>query len=168
MKDSIVSKQIWVAGYWVRKIVDVCKEQQRPKYTALGHTSCIIRVSPGYQQIVVFSVLSFNIIVLDKYKKHWSIPYPLDLFSAFGGDKVEDVCTALLEKGFSYTGKEFVTSGITGWDKTVQWLFPGGGGGELGLIFAGYVPPASQCPFPIIVYSVANYRPNLSYFWANM
>ena len=72
----------------------------------------------------MFSVLSFNIIVVDKYKKHWSIPYPLDLFSAFGGDKVEDVCTALLEKGFSYTGKEFVTSGITGWDKTVQLLFP--------------------------------------------
>ena len=71
-------------------------------------------------------------IVVDKYKKHWSIPYPLDLFSAFGGDKVEDVCTALLEKGFSYTGKEFVTSGITGWDKTVQLLFPGGGGGNLG------------------------------------
>ena len=88
----------------------------------------------------MFSVLSFNIIVVDKYKKHWSIPYPLELFSAFGGDKVEDVCTALLEKGFSYTGKEFVTSGITGWDKTVQLLFPGG---ELGLIFAGYVPLAS-------------------------
>ena len=33
----------------------------------------------------------------------------------------------------------------------------GGGGGEgvLGLIFAGYVPLASQNPYPIIVYYVA-------------
>ena len=31
----------------------------------------------------------------------------------------------------------------------------------LGLIFAGYVPLASQSPYPIIVYSVANYRPQL-------
>ena len=30
-----------------------------------------------------------------------------------------------------------------------------GGGGVLGLIFAGYVPLASQNPFPIIVYYVA-------------
>ena len=29
--------------------------------------------------------------------------------------------------------------------------------GVLGLIFAGYVPLASQSPYPIIVYSVANY-----------
>ena len=33
-----------------------------------------------------------------------------------------------------------------------------GGGGVLGLIFAGYVPLASQSPYPIIVYSVAMYR----------
>ena len=34
-----------------------------------------------------------------------------------------------------------------------------GGGGVLGLIFAGYVPLASQSPYPIIiVYSVAVYR----------
>ena len=44
----------------------------------------------------------------------------------------------------------------------------GGGGGELGLIFAGYVLLASQSPYPIIVYSVANYIPHLSHFWANM
>ena len=45
----------------------------------------------------------------------------------------------------------------------------GGGGvvGVLGLIFAGYVPLASQIPYPIIVYFVANYRPHLSHFWAN-
>ena len=30
--------------------------------------------------------------------------------------------------------------------------------GILGLIFVGYVPLASQNPYPIIVYSVANYR----------
>ena len=27
---------------------------------------------------------------------------------------------------------------------------------------------ASQSPYPILVYSVANYRPHLSHFWANM
>ena len=34
-----------------------------------------------------------------------------------------------------------------------RWI-PGGGGagGLLGLIFAGYVPLASQSPYPIIVY----------------
>ena len=32
----------------------------------------------------------------------------------------------------------------------------GGGGELLGLIFAGYVQLASQSPYPIIVYSVAN------------
>ena len=46
----------------------------------------------------------------------------------------------------------------------------GGGGGAavLGLIFAGYVPLASQNPYPIIVNSVAKYRPHLSHFWAKM
>ena len=43
-----------------------------------------------------------------------------------------------------------------------------GGGGLLGLIFAGYVLLASQIPYPVIVYSVANYRPHLSHVWANM
>ena len=33
--------------------------------------------------------------------------------------------------------------------------------GVLGSIFAGYVLLASQSPYPIIVYSVANYRPHL-------
>ena len=40
-------------------------------------------------------------------------------------------------------------------------------GGVLGSIFAGYVSLASQNPYPIKVYSVANYRPHLSHFWAN-
>ena len=43
------------------------------------------------------------------------------------------------------------------------------GGGVLGSSFAGYVPLASaQNPYPIIVYSVASYRPHLSHFWANV
>ena len=41
-------------------------------------------------------------------------------------------------------------------------------GGLLGLIFAGYVPLASQSSYPIIVYFVANHRPHLSHFWVNM
>ena len=43
-----------------------------------------------------------------------------------------------------------------------------GGGGVLGSSFAGYVLPDSQNPYPIIVYSVASYRPHLSHFWANV
>ena len=43
-----------------------------------------------------------------------------------------------------------------------------GGGGVLGIIFALYVPLDSQSRYSIIVYSVANYRPQLSHFWANM
>ena len=41
-------------------------------------------------------------------------------------------------------------------------------GGVLGLIFAWYVPLASQSLYPIIVYSVPNYRPHLSHFWTNI
>ena len=37
-------------------------------------------------------------------------------------------------------------------------------GGLLRFIFAGYVPLASQNPYPIIVYFVANYRLHLSHF----
>ena len=43
---------------------------------------------------------------------------------------------------------------------------PGGGGG-LESIFAGYVPMAYQKPYPMIVYSVANYGPHLCLFLAN-
>ena len=43
-----------------------------------------------------------------------------------------------------------------------------GGGGVLVSSFAGCVLLASQNPYPIIVYSVANYRPHLSHFWANV
>lgn len=34
--------------------------------------------------------------------------------TAFGGSKVEDMSKILVERGFSYSGKDFVTSGITG------------------------------------------------------
>ena len=43
-----------------------------------------------------------------------------------------------------------------------------GGGAALGSISVGYVPLASQSPYPIIVYSVANYRPHLSHFCGNV
>ena len=56
--------------------------------------------------------------------------------------------------------------------KMVPWGMGWGGGcwELLGLIFAGYVLLASQQPpTPLYVYStVANYRPHLSHFWANM
>ena len=42
------------------------------------------------------------------------------------------------------------------------------GEGVLGSGFAGYVPLASQNSHPIIVYSLTNYRPHLSHFWANI
>ena len=35
----------------------------------------------------------------------------------------------------------------------------------LGLIFTGYLPLATQNPYPIIVYSVTKYRPHLRHFW---
>ena len=40
--------------------------------------------------------------------------------------------------------------------------------GVLGLMFVGYVPLASQSPYPIIVYFLANYRPHLSHFLKNV
>lgn len=36
-------------------------------------------------------------------------------FTAFGGSKVKDVCETLVQHGFNYQGKDFVTSGITGY-----------------------------------------------------
>ena len=44
----------------------------------------------------------------------------------------------------------------------------GWGGGVLWLMFAGYVPLASQSPCPIKVYFLANYRPHLSHFLENV
>ena len=40
-------------------------------------------------------------------------------------------------------------------DREIPQPLGGGGGGGMGLIFAGYVPLASQNPYPIIVYSEA-------------
>jgi DNA-directed RNA polymerase III subunit RPC2 len=34
--------------------------------------------------------------------------------TAFGGSKVEDMSRILIENGFSYSGKDMLTSGITG------------------------------------------------------
>ena len=54
----------------------------------------------------------------------------------------------------------------------VSWGAGVGGGGGLGLMFAGYAPLASQGPYLVIVYSVANNRqicnfrdPNLVTFY---
>ena len=44
----------------------------------------------------------------------------------------------------------------------------GGGGGELGLMFAGLVPLASQSPYPILVYFLANYRLHPTHFLENV
>ena len=52
--------------------------------------------------------------------------------------------------------------------ESVTVMVNGTRGGVLGSGFAGYVPMASQNPNPIIVYSVASYRPHLSHFWANV
>ena len=36
------------------------------------------------------------------------------------------------------------------------------------LVPHGYVPLPSPNPYPVIVYSVANYRPHVSHIWANI
>ena len=46
---------------------------------------------------------------------------------------------------------------------------PGAGGrGGLGLMFAGLVPLASQSPYPISVYFLANYRLHPTHFLENV
>ena len=45
------------------------------------------------------------------------------------------------------------------------WGVGVGGGGVLGLIITGYVPLASQHPYPNIVYSVVNHRPPPQPLW---
>ena len=44
----------------------------------------------------------------------------------------------------------------------------GGGGGGLGSMFAGLVPLASQSPYPILVYFLANYRLHPTHFLENV
>ena len=75
--------------------------------------------------------------------------------------------------GYQKKNNNIVTEGerLGGWRGVNVYVRYGQGGGVrgvLGLIFAGYVPLASQSPYPIIVYSVANCRPHLCHFWANM
>ena len=54
--------------------------------------------------------------------------------------------------------------------KDLSWYWSEGGGGRaagggcLELMFTRYVPLASQSPYSIIVYFLANYRAHLSYF----
>ena len=49
-------------------------------------------------------------------------------------------------------------------DCNKQQYAPGGGQGVTWVNFTGYVQLTSQNPYPIIVYSVANYRSQLSHF----
>ena len=51
---------------------------------------------------------------------------------------------------------------------SVKQTSQGPGMGYLAYSFAGYGLLASQSPYPIIVYSVANYKPHLSHFRENM
>ena len=55
------------------------------------------------------------------------------------------------------------------WTTQYDYWAPGGGGGrELGLMFAGLVPRASQSPYPISVYFLANYRLHPTPFLENV
>ena len=74
-------------------------------------------------------------------------------------------------------GTAVVTSRGQYWDNDVhisvsdgnwQRFDPGGGGGYLGQVLLGMCRWPLRTPHPIIVYSVANYRPHLSHFWANV
>ena len=49
----------------------------------------------------------------------------------------------------------------------LAWNISGGEGGTW-VNFAGYVPLASQSPYPIVVCSMAYHRPHLGHFWGNM
>lgn len=44
--------------------------------------------------------------------------------TCFGGSKMEDMCRILVENGYSYTGKDYVTSGITG-EPVGAYIFSG-------------------------------------------
>ena len=67
---------------------------------------------------------------------------------------------------YSDTDRFWDLKWLQDWDLIHQTLLPSRSTarGVLGLIFAGYVPLASQSPYPIIVYPVANYRPVLITF----
>ena len=57
-------------------------------------------------------------------------------------------------------------SGLPGLPNTT--IEPREGGGGLGLMFAGLVPLASQSPYPILVYFLANYRLHPTHFLENV
>jgi DNA-directed RNA polymerase III subunit RPC2 len=42
-------------------------------------------------------------------------PLPFPYILAFAGDKVHDVGQVLVDNGFNYDGKDYFTSGITGY-----------------------------------------------------
>ena len=106
------------------------------------------------------------------------LPWEPDVFFSFGGDGIERRSTSALRPlPLSRLVRE-KTSGIRGIAEykrvsfvlTLQRLalvlvfHPRGAGEVPRLIFAGYEPLASQSPCPLIVYSVANYRPILVIF----
>ena len=64
--------------------------------------------------------------------------------------------------------KQIISTLVISEIRTARTSFRSAARGVLELIFAGYVPLASQSPYPVIVYSVAYYRPQLSRFLANM
>ena len=64
--------------------------------------------------------------------------------------------------------RDFVFHAQSSWTGHQPGRGGGGGGVVLGLMFAGYVPLASQSPHPILVYFSANYRPHLSHILENV
>ena len=86
------------------------------------------------------------------------------------GSETKNVCKSVTRIDHIHDTHHLCTLLRTDGIKAMSRGFPGGKlpARVLGLIFARYVPLASQSPYPIIVYSVANYRPHLSHFWANM
>ena len=79
---------------------------------------------------------------------------------------IEQLGTALWGLPFEKVGDAGYKSRILISDAVLR-ITPRGGGGVLGSIFAGFVPLASPNPYPIIVYSVTNYRPHVSHLRAN-
>ena len=67
-----------------------------------------------------------------------------------------ELMQSIANKQQTHTKKVFRELTVPG-----KWFLPGGGGGGLlGLIFAGYVQHRTHTPFPVIVYSVAKYLVN--------
>ncbi|KAJ2006955.1 DNA-directed RNA polymerase III complex subunit Rpc2 [Coemansia thaxteri] len=56
--------------------------------------------------------------------KAGAIKGELQYGTCFGGSKMEDMCRILVESGYSYTGKDYVTSGITG-EPVGAYIFSG-------------------------------------------